>query len=73
MDPASVTFGPGAARPVHWALEDVDNDGDLDLILQFNTQQTGIVCGDVAAAVSGQTFAGQTIKGTDSVKTVGCN
>lgn len=36
-----------------------------------NTQVTGIVCGDTSASPTGQTFSGQEIVGTDSIKTVG--
>jgi len=36
--PETVGFGPWDALPVHWALEDVDCDGDIDMIFQFNVQ-----------------------------------
>ena len=47
VDPTTVRFGRTGteAAPVHAALEDVDGDGDIDLILQFNTQDTGIEIG----------------------------
>jgi hypothetical protein len=72
VDPTTVAFGPNGAAPVHSALEDVDGDGDTDLILHFNTQATGIQCGDTSASLTGQTFSGQMIQGSDSVKTAGC-
>jgi TolB protein len=74
VDPAIVLFGVTGteAAPVHSALEDVDGDGDIDLILSFNTQNTGIKCGDTSVSLTGKTLGGQMIKGSDSIKTAGC-
>ena len=71
--PTSVKFGPNLAVAVRSAFEDVDGDGDLDMILHFRTQETGIECGDTAASLTGLTNSGQAIKGSDSIRTVGCN
>ncbi|MBI3780157.1 MAG: hypothetical protein HY278_03735 [candidate division NC10 bacterium] len=74
VDPNTVRFGRTGteAAPVHFALQDVDGDGDIDLILQFNTQDTGIVCGETSASLTGQTFGGQAVEGSDSIRTVPC-
>jgi hypothetical protein len=74
VDPNTVLFGRNGieASPVHFALEDVDGDGDIDMILQFNTQDTGIQRGDTSASLTGKSFGGQAIGGSDSVNTVGC-
>lgn len=74
VDPITVRFGSTGteAAPVKDALEDVDRDGDTDMILHFNTQDTGIKCGDTSATLTGETFGGQAIQGTDSIKTVRC-
>src|SRR5439155_24889907 len=74
VDQTTVRFGPNGteAAPVQSALEDVDGDGDTDMILHFKTQDTGIVCGDTSASLTGETFGGQAIEGSDSIKTVGC-
>ena len=75
VDPMSVRFGPNGAVEAHGQghIEDADGDGDLDLVLHFRTQSTGITCGATSASLTGMTFGGQTIQGTDSVRTVGCN
>ena len=74
VDSTTVRFGATGtqAAPVHSALEDVDGDGDTDMILHFKTQQTGIVCGATFASLTGETLGGQAIEGSDSIKTVGC-
>ncbi len=74
IDPLSVRFGPSGARETHGRghIEDVDVDGDLDLVLHFRTQETGILCGDTSSSLTGVTFDGQLIQGSDSVQTVGC-
>jgi len=41
--------------------------GDLDAL-----QVTGISCGDTEATLSGETFSGDAVTGTDSVKAAGC-
>jgi hypothetical protein len=74
VDPTTVRFGANGteAAPVHSALEDVDGDADIDMILHFRTQQTGIRCGDISAPLTAKTTGGQAVEGSDSVKTVGC-
>ena len=74
VDPLSVAFGPNGARETHnrGHIEDVDGDGDDDMVLHFNTQDTGIQCGDTSASLTGQTFGGTLIEGSDTVRTVGC-
>ena len=54
------------------AFADLDNDGDMDLLFHFRTRETGISCGDTEATLTGQTWDGTLISGTDSVNTVSC-
>jgi hypothetical protein len=74
VDPATVTFGVTGTEtaPVRYSVEDVDGDGDLDMLLQFTTAETGIVCGTTEAKLSGYNISGLAIVGKDSVTTVGC-
>jgi hypothetical protein len=74
VNAATVRFGETGteAAIVRSALEDVDGDGNTDLLLHFNTQDTGIQCGDTSASLTGQTFSGQPIQGSDAIVTTGC-
>jgi len=74
VEPSTVTFGTANASMVHKNahVEDVDADGDLDLLLHFHTQDTGISCGDTEAQLTGQTYGGTNIMGSDAVKIAGC-
>lgn len=70
VDVETVRFGPDGAQAEHWALEDVDNDGDEDIILHFRTQDTGIRAGDTEAELAGKTWNGWSIHSCDLVRTV---
>jgi hypothetical protein len=51
------------------ALTDVDGDGDVDLLLHFETQQTGIDAGDRDACITAQTTDGLAVEGCDAITT----
>jgi hypothetical protein len=72
IDPSSIAFGPDSAPAAHGSghLEDVDGDGDEDLMLHFRTRQTGIAKGDVEACITGATYSGEPVEGCDSIETV---
>jgi uncharacterized repeat protein (TIGR02543 family) len=74
IDPITVRFGKTGSETCasHWSLSDVDGDGQLDLLLHFPTQNTGIHCGDTKVFLTGKTISGISIKGEDDIHTVGC-
>jgi hypothetical protein len=72
VDANTIVFGPKGARPEQATREDVDGDGDIDVILHFSTQATGIQCGDTSATLRGEALDG-VIEGSDSIITVGCH
>jgi hypothetical protein len=74
VDSKTVRFGATGmeAAPVDVALRDPNHDGQRDLILTFQIQDTGINCGDTSASLTGQTFTGFSILGSNPIRTVGC-
>ncbi|MFC1669546.1 Ig-like domain-containing protein [Spirochaetota bacterium] len=74
LDPSTITFAPGNAPVAHGEghMEDVDGDGDIDLLLHFRTNEAGISCGQIEIFLSGKTYSGITLKGKDSVKLLHC-
>ena len=74
VDPYTVRFGATGteAAPVHVARRDVDGDGDRDMVVRFQIQDTGIKCGDTSAVLTGQTSQGLSIIGSSPIKTVQC-
>jgi hypothetical protein len=52
------------------ALEDVDNDGDLDLVVQFYINELKLTVGATEAVLTGKTKSGAEIMGKDSVRIV---
>lgn len=55
------------AGPVHHAFEDVDCNGDIDLILQFKTPELNLYSTTTLAILLGQTHGGELLGGSDSV------
>jgi hypothetical protein len=73
VDIGTVRFGPDEATATRFKVKDVNKDGLGDLLLRFKVPETGIACGDTELTLNGETFDGQSIIGTDTVNTVGCN
>ena len=68
IDPDTIEF-TGAA-PLRWAFEDVDNDGDQDLVLHFKTQELDLDKNSTSAELTGETFNGIPLGGSDAVRIV---
>lgn len=71
--PTTVRFGRTGTEssPLHWSLQDVNNDGTLDMVLQFNTQGTRIQSGDNQAVLMGRTMDGVPFRGFAVIQTIG--
>ncbi|HUV90747.1 MAG TPA: LamG-like jellyroll fold domain-containing protein [Anaerolineae bacterium] len=68
IDPGTVKFA--SASPDKWTEQDVDGDGDLDLVLHFRTQSLDLEPGSTEAELTGVTSDGTCIRGTDTVNIV---
>ena len=51
-------------------MKDGDGDGDLDLLLHFKTQELNLTNDSTMATLTGTTYGGQPIQGTDTVNIV---
>lgn len=81
IDPTTVRFA--GAAPVHYALQDVDGDGDQDMLFHFRTQDlelneesteatlTAELVAPSTSRVAGQAGGGETISGKDKVQIIG--
>ena len=65
-------FGPASATTNRIQVKDVNRDGDFDLVLIFKTKDTGIACDDTDAELTGMTYSGDAVEGTDIFATTGC-
>jgi hypothetical protein len=68
IDPATVLFA--GAAPLRWTKQDVDYDGDMDLLFHFDVRKLQLTQSSVEASITGKTYAGMSVKGTDKVKIV---
>jgi hypothetical protein len=72
VDCMSVRFGPLGAYETHGKchLEDVDDDGDVDLMFHFRRNETGVACGDTMMTMWGMTLDGYEFEAWDHITTV---
>jgi len=81
IDPATAIFA--GASPSHWSTEDVDHDGDDDIIFHFRTQELDLDENSTEATLTAQLMSqmktlsaaqasssGAVVSGTDTVKIV---
>lgn len=68
VDPVSCEFA--GAYPLRWNTEDVDYDGDYDILFHFMTQELELNKDSTEATIECETFEGMQITGTDSVNIV---
>lgn len=71
VDPVTVLFA--GASPLRWTTEDVDGDGDMDLLFHFKTQELNLTETSTEATLTGTTLGGQPIMGTDTANIVPAN
>ena len=74
VDETTLAFGPAGAaiRHIDDHEKDADLDGDLDLLVHIYATETGLTCDSTTATLTGMTYGGQAITGTDIVTMMNC-
>jgi len=78
IDPTTVCFGAepipgvGDCSESHGKahIEDTNDDGLLDLVLHYDTNETGLASDDTEAYLTGKTFNGQAVEGCVSISII---
>ena len=74
VDPATVRMGAtGTEAAVFRSMsEDIDRDGDTDMLLLIRVRDMKLECRDATVRLRGKTQEGQQIEGEKTVKMEGC-
>jgi hypothetical protein len=76
VDPQTLTLAGASVRflvkseKFQCSRQDSNQDGLTDLVCQFDTAELQLEPGSDVAVLTGKTFAGQTIRGQDTVRIV---
>ena len=70
LDGASETHVDKKGGTLRRHEEDVDDDGDTDLVFHFRLGDTGLTCDSTETTLMGETFDGTPFSGVDSVRMV---
>jgi hypothetical protein len=68
VDPQTCVFA--GAEPLRWNMEDIDHDGDHDMLFHFMTQELELTNESIEATMECETYGGMQITGADSVNIV---
>jgi hypothetical protein len=68
VDAETVTFA--GAPAIKWTTEDIDSDGDMDMVLHFKTEQLVLDTNSTSAILQGYTEGGVFFWGEDTVNIV---
>ena len=76
VDPGTIEFHPmgrceQVVAPVRYAFEDVNQDGYVDTVFHFKTQEAGFQAGDTEACLHGNLNSGQHFCGHDTIVIIG--
>jgi hypothetical protein len=72
VDPATIALGRAGATPDRYIVGDRNRDLVADFVLRFQIPEVGLQCGDTEVTLTGETYGGDNVIGTDKVETVGC-
>ncbi len=72
INPSTISVGPDKKSASSNSQEDINGDGLIDAVFNFNVRDAGIKCDDIEIVVRGETFGGSIVIGGGAIRTVGC-